>query len=148
MNENAKKAHELICELAKYKVGDIVYKACNANKCCHNDKFSPIIEAYSVSPMIDIDYSPDNNLDFRYYTRFGRCIGREEHLFLTLQEVIDNEIALYKKQIEECQKASPDPNCEYVEYTSEQAIDSLNKCIEKWQNVNNPVINYIDFIGE
>ena len=145
MNENAKKAYDLIHELAKYEVGDVVYKAC-AKRSSDGEIF-PIIEAYCVGPNIEVDYyylANEDHFDFRYYSRFGKCIGNEKKLFRSAQEAVDNEILHYKNRLKNYKNGLMRYESEKVR---ERTIKHYNDCIEKWQNINDPVINYIDFIG-
>ena len=146
MNEDAKKAYDLIHDLAKYEIGDVVYVAKTIYT--SDTGITPIIEAYCVGPNIEVDYyyqANEDHFDFRYYSRFGKCIGNEEKLFRSAQEAIDNEILHYKNKFEKYQNTRMQFDNEKAK---EQTIKYYNDCIEKWQDITDIKVRYIDFIGE
>lgn len=148
MNKNAKKAYDLIHDLAKYEVNDVVYKTYTI-RASDGEIFS-IIEAYCVGPDIEVDYyyqANEDHFDFRYYSRFGKCIGNEKKLFRSAQEAVDNEILHYKNKLENYQNTRMQSDSEKVK---EQTIKYYNDCIEKWQSITDVdgCVRYVDFIGE
>ena len=144
MNKDAKKAHDLIHDLAKYEIGDVVHIAKTIYT--SDTGITPVIEAYCVGHRIEIDYQHYVNgdyYDFTYYSRFGRCIGNEGEIFLSAQEAIDNEILKYKNDLEYYQNTSKN-----TEKMRKEAVEYINRCIKRWQNAANKNVRYIDFIGE
>ena len=87
MNENAKKAQAVINDLAKYKVGQVVYVSAGTSGSW------PSVRTERIA-KVGIDVT---RMEFVYLTRWGATIDYEDRIAATLDELKAKNIAMLEE---------------------------------------------------
>ena len=120
MNENAKKAQAAINDLAKYKVGQVVYAVAGTSG------GKPLVRTERIA-KVGID---PTRMEFVYLTRWGATIDYEDRIAATLDELKAKNIALLEESADAWQTMKGTSESE-----QKRRVANLRRCIKAWQAV-------------